>query len=54
VTLVAVSKILDAIWFAPWWSIHDFFNPFPDIIIVTIFRFVYWVAAQWSTWIIAF
>ena len=45
VTLVAFSAICDHLFYAPWWNIYNFFNPFVDIILVTFFKFVYWVAA---------
>lgn len=51
---VSFSGLLGAIHEAPWLQKKAYFNSNADIIISAILSFVYWVAAQWSTWVIAF
>ena len=55
VVLVATSGLYDALHDAPWWSKSSpYYDSIYDIILTGISEFVYWTAAQWSTWIIAF
>ena len=54
ITCVAVCGLADAIHEAPWLQDRSFYNSSADIIITAVFDFLFWVAAQWSTWIIAF
>ena len=54
VLLVSVAGIINAIHEAPWWKHSRYFDTVWSIVVVCAFEFIYWVAAQWSTWIIAF
>ena len=54
VLCVSISGIFNATHEAPWFQKTTMFNSKPDIFLNCISKFVYWVAAQWSTWIIAF
>jgi hypothetical protein len=55
VLLVAVTGIFNAFHSAPWWrNKSGYFGSMPDIIVICVSEFIYWVSAQWSTWIIAF
>ena len=54
VICVATTGILNSIEEAPWWRKNAYFTSFWDIGIKAVIEFVYWVSAQWSTWIIAF
>ena len=51
---VSVSGLLKAIHEAPWLQGQSFYNSTTDIVVAGVICFIYWVAAQWSTWIIAF
>jgi len=54
VLLVSIGGVMNAIHEAPWWKHQPYFNTVWAIIVICVFEFVFWVAAQWSTWIIAF
>ena len=54
VLLVSISGAINALHEAPWFQKTTLFNSGPDIVLSCITEFVFWVAAQWSTWIIAF
>ena len=56
VSAVAISGIGNAIETAPWWRRHasSYYHSIWDVLIYGAIEIIYWVAAQWSTWIIAF
>ena len=54
VDCVAVSGLGAAFNEAPWLRRYHYSETSAAIIVQGVFEFVYWVAAQWSTWIIAF
>lgn len=54
VMMVGVSGIVNAMHEAPWWKQSAYFGTVWSIVTVSVFEFIYWVSAQWSTWIIAF
>ena len=54
VDCVAVSGLGAALNEAPWFAKYPYEATSAAIVIQGILEFVYWVAAQWSTWIIAF
>ena len=54
ILLVALSGIANAAHAAPWWMHNKYFGTTWAIVATSISEFIYWVAAQWSTWIIAF
>ena len=54
VLLVSTAGIVNAIHEAPWWKHSQYFDSVWSLVVVGVFEFIYWVAAQWSTWIIAF
>jgi len=54
IVCVSFSGLLGAIHDAPWLQKKAYFNSDADIVISAFLSFLYWVAAQWSTWVIAF
>ena len=54
VICVSTCGILNSVREAPWWRKNAYFTSVWDIVIKGAIEFIYWTAAQWSTWIIAF
>ena len=54
VVCVSITGILNSVREAPWWRKNAYFTSVWDIVIKGAIEFIYWTAAQWSTWIIAF